>query len=528
VTAWAIEALLASGVLLVVVLALRLPVRRAFGPQVAYALWALPLLRLLLPPLPQGWTRVAPVPLADASEQLALLVLPPALPEAEPSLIGPALVLLWSTGAALFLLWQLGSYLRFVRRVAATGTTLGRVGRIALVVSDHVAGPLAFGLARPVVAVPRDFSARYDAAERELALLHEVGHHRRGDVWANWAALAVLALHWCNPLAWIAFRAFRFDQEMANDAGVLAGRDPTERYSYACALVRTGGGRVPAGACELHTIDDLKGRLRMLATTTSRSRRITGTVAIAGVTLAALGLTASGSEAADAVRTHVEDATGVSLDALAPAAILPALPRHVAPPPPLAHPAHDAPHAKRVVIVRDGETETFEGPAADAYIAEHPLPARPAPPMPPIPDAAAVPPAPSLPPLAGLDSVTRGPWHAAKTVRTMPRIAPGSCGGGAAGGAMTMTRIDGGRQQIVICADRIFAAAGHAHFVGRNAELAMIDSGRIRRQAMAHALQGLRRARERLAGGDAPRHAEAMNAINRSIARMEREVAERN
>ena len=52
---WAIEALLASALLMVVVLAARGPVRAAFGPHVAYALWAIPVLRLLLPPLPAGW-----------------------------------------------------------------------------------------------------------------------------------------------------------------------------------------------------------------------------------------------------------------------------------------------------------------------------------------------------------------------------------------------------------------------------------------------------------------------------------------
>ena len=52
---WAIEALIASTILMLVVLALRAPVRREFGANVAYLLWVLPVARLLLPPMPGQW-----------------------------------------------------------------------------------------------------------------------------------------------------------------------------------------------------------------------------------------------------------------------------------------------------------------------------------------------------------------------------------------------------------------------------------------------------------------------------------------
>ena len=534
-TAWAIEALLASAALIALVLLIRLPVRRAFGPGVAYALWALPALRLLLPPLPESWTRATAAPLAAASERIALLVVPAAVPDAEPSLIGPALVVLWSLGAAVFLLWQLGAYHRFVRRVAATGTTLGRVGRIALVVSDHVAGPLAFGLARPVVAVPRDFRARYDAAERELALLHEVGHHRRGDVWANWAALGCLALHWFNPLAWVAFRAFRFDQEMANDAAVLAGRDPAERYTYACALVRAGGGRVPAGTCELHTIDDLKGRLRMLSKTTSRGRRAAGAATIASATLVLLGLTASGSNAAESVRATVESAAGVPLASLAPTALLqdtPDAPQPPAPPGPTG-PGSGGRHvqavrdskAVHVTVTEDGRTRHYSGAEAEAWLRANP---QPVPPAPPEPAAHPLPPLSPVPPTAwnGAADAAAAAARAEAAVRGMPNVVARNCHGGPSE-ATTLTRTDRGGRRVVICTNRIEAAA-------RSAELAAVDQRRIGREAMVHALGSLRATREMLASGrgmeqlTAEQRAEAVAGIDRSIAEVEREAAEHN
>ena len=49
---WLVEAMIASALLMAVVLVIRAPVRRHFGPGIAYALWALPAIRLALPPLP--------------------------------------------------------------------------------------------------------------------------------------------------------------------------------------------------------------------------------------------------------------------------------------------------------------------------------------------------------------------------------------------------------------------------------------------------------------------------------------------
>ena len=61
------------------------------------------------------------------------------------------------------------------------------------------------------------FARRFTPAEQRLALAHELAHHRRGDLFADLAALLVLALHWFNPIAHRAYRAFRVDQEQACD-----------------------------------------------------------------------------------------------------------------------------------------------------------------------------------------------------------------------------------------------------------------------------------------------------------------------
>ena len=59
---WLIDTALYTALLIALLLVLRRPVARHFGPGMAYALWALPLLRLVLPPL------VLPASLAPAPE----------------------------------------------------------------------------------------------------------------------------------------------------------------------------------------------------------------------------------------------------------------------------------------------------------------------------------------------------------------------------------------------------------------------------------------------------------------------------
>ncbi|MEH3157821.1 MAG: hypothetical protein PGN08_02200 [Sphingomonas taxi] len=376
---WLVEALIASTLLMGLVLLVRRPVRNTFGPQVGYALWALPVLRMLLPPLPDALRQAAATPISRASETITILVADGGgtVADAAPVATGPAIGLIvglvWAVGATGFLFWHLTSHTRFCRRLLGTAAGVEEVRGVRVIASDAAPGPLAFGVLRRYVAFPLDFADRYDADERELALEHEIGHHQRGDLIANWVALAVLAIHWFNPVAWRAFRAFRADQELANDARVLAGRSAIDRHAYACAIVKAAHGGAVSAACHLHTIDDLKGRIRMLSTSPrSRRRLIAGGTLVSTLVLAGLGVTASGTSAAAAISGRVGDTIGVDLQAAPPAP--PAPPAPAAPPAALEAPeAPEAPeppeapeageHKVRHVIVKrvgkDGKVSTF-------------------------------------------------------------------------------------------------------------------------------------------------------------------------
>jgi beta-lactamase regulating signal transducer with metallopeptidase domain len=399
------DALIATTLLMAAVLLVRGPVRRAFGPQVAYALWALPALRFLLPSLPPGWWQgAAATPVTRAGETITVLVVEPtsavSLAAAPVPLwwLGPALALAWATGAAAFFGYHYLRHWAFCRRMLRSAEPVQREGDVLVVASAAAPGPLAFGVWRRYVAFPRDFAERYEADERALALAHELGHHARRDLLANWAALIVLALHWFNPIAWRAFHAFRADQELANDARVLAGRSAVERHAYACAIVKAAHGGPISAACHLHTISDLKGRLRMLTTSgASRRRLAAGFSAVTLLAAGGLGLTASGSRAAEAIKDSVDEALQTPAPPVAPAAppaaVAPVAPAAPPAPPAAAQPSKAAKKKHVVVVTKDGKTETFEGAEADRFIAERGLVI---PPMPPMPHLAPMPPIPPI------------------------------------------------------------------------------------------------------------------------------------
>jgi beta-lactamase regulating signal transducer with metallopeptidase domain len=311
-TQWLIDTFVWTGALIAAVLVLRRPVARHFGPQVAYALWALPLLRFVLPPLVLP-ASMAPAPdLAGAAMAADLggteaTMVPVAYLAAEATpvtVVDWSLLLgaLWLGGAMAFLGWRLQQYRTMRADLLAAARPVGEVGRVRLVETPAVTAPVAFGVRDKVVALPPQFMAQSDRAARDLAIAHELAHHRGHDLLANILAQPLLALHWFNPLAWAGWRAMRRDQEAACDARVVAGCDRDEKVTYARVIAGFATGRHLALAAPMACpmAGSLLGeksiihRLRSLTMAdVSAARRKLGLATIAGTALLALPLTAS-------------------------------------------------------------------------------------------------------------------------------------------------------------------------------------------------------------------------------------------
>lgn len=305
-TEWLFDTLIASTALLLLVLLVRGTVARHFGPSVAYWLWLLPAVRLFMPAL----TKQVDTPPPTGYNQVTELASNPALAAqshtipAEVSITNVAAfdwttlgLSIWLGGAALLFIVQMVRFCSLRDEMLADATEIDRIGDIRVIQSDRIGGPLAFGLFRRYIAVPDHFARTFAPQERDLALAHELAHHRAGDLYANLAAFVFLCLSWFNPLAWMAWNAFRFDQEAACDARVLAGTDSGTRQHYGRALARAASSdRMPALAMAMaqnspHNIIERLRRLMMKDT--SKRRLWTGRTAILIAAAVALPLTAT-------------------------------------------------------------------------------------------------------------------------------------------------------------------------------------------------------------------------------------------
>jgi bla regulator protein BlaR1 len=501
---WLIETLLATTLLMALVMMLRRPVARWLGAGAAYWLWALPVARMLLPSIPHEVA--APSPLHEAVDQAGLPDLVVMLPTA-PS--GPAPfpwlelgVTVWLAGILLFLSFHAIAYIRFRRLILRDAVLLGEEGRLRIVASPRASGPLAFGVLHPHIVLPTDFDARFDPLEREMALAHERAHHDHNDLAANLAALALLGIHWCNPVAWIAYRAFRADQEQACDARVLSLYGQDNAQTYGRAILKAAGARPFAGACHLSRITALKGRLKMLSNHELSLRRISwGMAAVGALTLSGLMLTASGSRAAQKMAAAMPE---VRLSRL----------------------------SELVVQDASASTETSLMHRTDAD--QTPLP--PVPPVPPVDDVDPVAPVPPVPPVRAMDAAKleepippvppvppvvqrrkftfvrpdgRKEVHEFPSEAEIRRMVPDidiaeGCEGGSNVSRQETVDKDGRRHvRMRICKTRIERDARNAErdarVAERGAQLAEADAARAERDAHKAALAGLMRARESIA-----------------------------
>jgi len=313
---WMVDTFIYTGLLIGLVLLVRRPITRYFGPRFAYALWALPLLRLVMPPIVlPAWMApedpAAPEAAASGTEPLMIISYDAsaslgdaaAATSAAPTAltVTDLLIPLWLAGAAVFLGWRVREYWRMRRDLLAEARPVGEAGKVRLVETSAVSAPVAFGVRDKVVALPVHFMALLDVQARDMAIAHELEHHRGHDLLANIAAQPLLALHWFNPLAWWGWRAMRRDQEAACDARVVAGRARSERAAYAEVIAGFAAGEhlalaapmASSMACPILGEKSIIHRLRSLSLTDISTRRRRIGIAAITTTALALPLTAS-------------------------------------------------------------------------------------------------------------------------------------------------------------------------------------------------------------------------------------------
>ena len=113
--------------------------------------------------------------------------------------------------------------------------------------SEFVDSPFVFGVVKPNIYLPMHM----DEGTAAHVIAHERAHLARRDHWWKVLGYLVLALHWFNPLVWVAYILFCRDIELACDEKVVKGLDGAARADYSQALLSCAAPKRAVAACPL-------------------------------------------------------------------------------------------------------------------------------------------------------------------------------------------------------------------------------------------------------------------------------------
>lgn len=279
-----------ASLLICAVFLVRWLVGRRMPAQWRHALWLLVLLRLLLPWTPSSRISiygVVPSPIQVVTTRppaLATVAGAVAVVPAGQARIG-AVTVVWLMGAAGFAVWLLAqaisTILAFRGRRPVTDKAilelledckeeLGIRTYLAIVETPHTRAPALFGWIRPRLLLPPGILDTLSQDRLRHVFLHELAHLKRHDIALNWLVAGAQALHWFNPLVWLAFQQARLDMELACDELALARLPDHESGDYGHTildLLNTGAQpkRLPSLAAITEDVNQVKRRIQMVA-----------------------------------------------------------------------------------------------------------------------------------------------------------------------------------------------------------------------------------------------------------------------
>lgn len=275
-----LEWIVSSSVLIVVLIILRFALRGKISLRLQYALWALVLVRLLVPisfggsvisvenltkkaadtepvrfvtelteiDIPQmsyqqaydevvreyaeKGIKIEELPLEEYAETVDYEIMNKM--NGDVSLAETARFV-WMCGITLMGIWFMISNLRLMYNLKQNREKLDHIHSIPVYRSDAVDTPCLFGFFRPAIYLTSE-AASNDTVARH-AVEHELTHYAHMDhIWAVMRCVC-LAIHWYNPLVWCAAILSRNDAELACDEATIRRLGEDERAAYGRTLI---------------------------------------------------------------------------------------------------------------------------------------------------------------------------------------------------------------------------------------------------------------------------------------------------
>lgn len=239
--------------LIIIVTALDMIIRKWAWPQVRYALWALVFIKLVICPAWQMPTSIVSWLEPRVEEQITIKIIPSEqIQNSTPVLINqdeekttvkvqkPALetylLFIWATGIIIFstmLIWKMIRFRKssdmanntfvpmwFKELVEKTAGNLNLKRAPSVIFTRDTKSPAVYGLFRSVLLMPEGFIENLSKEEAEHVLIHELCHLKRGDLLVHWLCICLQIVYWFNPLLIWSRRQMRHICEICCDLSV--------------------------------------------------------------------------------------------------------------------------------------------------------------------------------------------------------------------------------------------------------------------------------------------------------------------
>ena len=342
VAQWVWRTSLEATLLIAVVFLIGWAAGRRLPPRWRYVLGLLILARLVLPiTLPGTWGFNMLVP-DDISEprwtrgydtfeqsrndiQAPVIVESPSVPEQVPADAPSSRAASWSLSG----FWAAGVFLVFgatvVRMILFTirirgavpvvrtdslellddcRANLGVTRAVTMFELQGLGTPALYVMFHPKLLLPHGFLERFSPREIRLVFLHELAHLKAHDILLNWLIAMASAIHWFNPVTWLALRRLRQDREILRDSQVLHRLAPQERATYGQTLLKlsetlSGGVPCPSFIPVVNHRSQITRRIIMITRYRKESRASNIGLAAVVAVLALVTFSTPGSELAD-------------------------------------------------------------------------------------------------------------------------------------------------------------------------------------------------------------------------------------
>lgn len=110
---------------------------------------------------------------------------------------------------------------------------MGISNHVWVYISPYISTPFLYGILKPRIVLP---DIKFTTEELRYVFQHELTHWKRHDAWLKCLILIVNAVHWFNPLAYIARRNIDNFCELSCDESVVSSMNNEERRRY-CELM---------------------------------------------------------------------------------------------------------------------------------------------------------------------------------------------------------------------------------------------------------------------------------------------------